>query len=199
MQNATEIWRKLSLPNKLSPGNFVRNKHFKSKMSQDDFKKEDADFFFSDPAYELYTSWVHADEKVEPEDTTTSATYETFLRLCDKIGETHAIEYTNKLLKWFIVDKNYHGLCLEFDTKQPLKYVVGNLDKCLKIYLEVIYSHVELSGQLHRNEIRNLCTDLHRTFNSHWVSKFHDNVCFQVKDTIYVAGNTNRLTKIIKG
>jgi|11BtaG_2_1085332.scaffolds.fasta_scaffold00028_53 hypothetical protein len=201
MQNATEMWRKIGLSNKFSPGNFVRRKEVKSILGEEDWKKEDSEFYFSDMAYNLYLDWAaQEDEKKEPkEEIVKSEVNDLFLMMCDKIGETNAIEYANKLLKWFIVDKSYHTLSIEFKTKHPLKYATGNLEKCIKIYFQVIMAHVDLSGQLHRNEIRNLCQDLHKTFNSLWVSNFHDNKCFKIGNELYVAGNTNRLKKVIVG
>lgn len=198
MQNATEIYRKLELSTKFSPGNFVRNKSIKNKLIEGDFEKKDNEYYFNDKTYEMYLSWADTKEEVSNEEEITSSTNEIFLKLCDKIGETNAIDYINKLMKWFILDQTYHTLSLSLETDRPLKYVTGNLNKILTIYLQVIYSHADLSGGLHRNEIRNLCNDLHKTFNSLWISKFHNNICFQVGKTIWQTNNLNKLKKVIK-
>lgn len=196
MQNATEIYRKLNLETKLSPGNFLRNKQFKDTISKKSWKKEDSEYFFDDNTYETYLGWVQPSEPEVKEDETTSETQEMLLLLSDKIGEVNAIDYINKLLKWFVVDQSYHTLSIMLETDQPMKYVANNLDKCLKTYLQLIYNHVELCGHLKRNEIRNLCTDMHKTFNSLWVSKFHNNICFEKGNVIWQTSNTNKLIKV---
>lgn len=201
MQNVTELYRKHELPNKLSPGNFLRNKEFKNIIDDDDYKKEESEYFFNKKTYDMYITWADIEPEVEAKEMKeefNSKTNEAFLKLCDKIGETNAIDYVNKIIKFFIVDQSYTTLCLKFDDDKPLKYAAGNFDKCMSIYLGMIYSYVDLAGSLQRNEVRNICQDLHKTFNSMWVSKFHDNVCFSRGKEIWITGVTNKLVYVLK-
>lgn len=195
MQNATDIFRKLDLPKKNSPGSWLRLKENKN-IDKKTWKKDDDCYFFSDDVFERYVSWASPEEDKEIDlsvDEKLPQSFLAFKTLCDLIGEAHAIDYTNKLLKWFMIDQSYLRLQKDLSCEEPIKYISGNLDVLFNIYYVSIITHVTLSKSLMRNEIRNICNDLHKTFNSLWVTNFHNNIAFETKTHIYRISRTNRL------
>jgi len=194
MQNATDIFRKLDLPKKNSPGSWLRLKENKN-ISKRSWKKDDDCYFFSDDVFEQYVKWATPEEETASDEDNKKLpqSYTSFTVLCDLIGEAHAIDYTNKLLKWFMIDQSYVRLQKDLNCDEPLKYITGNLDILFNLYFVSIITHVKLSNTLMRNEIRNICNDLHKTFNSLWVTNFHNNIAFENDTHIYRISRTNRL------